>query len=149
MNSIFSKRQDSVNKNPNKNPNKTKSVDNTGYVDDDVGNDIEVDIEVDTKLEGENRDKNLNEQTHTLSFDDIIKSIPADATKNPNPHIQKDYTEWRWRFFDLNGRKLIEISKKLPSGERICIDNTGKWKPFELDNNWDQYLIDTKYSYAK
>lgn len=84
----------------------------------------------------------------TLSLNDIIKAIPENATKHPLEHLQKDHTEWRWRFFDLKGRKLIEISKKSPNCDRIYVDNTGGWTQCELKGNWDKYLTDTRYCYG-
>ena len=65
------------------------------------------------------------------------------------PDLQKTHTEWRWRFFDIKGRKLIEISKQNPNENRIYMDNMGKWISFTLDNSWDQYVVDIKYCYVK
>jgi hypothetical protein len=85
-----------------------------------------------------------------LSLQDIINSIPSNSVKGPNSNLQKTHTEWRWRFFDIKGRKLIEISKLPPSSpdtQRIYMDNTGNWVKYTLKGNWNQFLIDTRYCY--
>ena len=85
-----------------------------------------------------------------MSLNDIIKSIPPNSIKRPNTYLQTSHTEWRWRFFEIKGRKLVEISKKHPNGERIYMNNMGKWiSNLELNDNWDQFLTDTKYFYGK
>jgi len=84
-----------------------------------------------------------------LSFQDIIRNIPNTAVKTPDSNLKKTHTEWRWRFFDLKGRKLVEISKLQPNEERTYMDNTGKWIKYNLKGNWDQFLVDTRYCYIK
>lgn len=83
-----------------------------------------------------------------LSIKDISQSIPMTSYSSPNPELQKTHTEHRWRFFDLKGRKLIEISRQSPGRDRIFVDNKGNWINFELKGNWDQFLIDTRYYYS-
>lgn len=95
----------------------------------------------------EDNENENGEAQMILSLKDIESNIPPDAVKNPIVQLQRTHTEWRWRFFDLKGRKLIEISKKSPNKERIYMDNTGKWVSFVLKGNWDQFLVDTRYYY--
>jgi hypothetical protein len=83
-----------------------------------------------------------------LYIDDIKSSIPVDAVNVPNEKLEKTHTEVRWRFFDLKGRKLIEISKKSPDKKRVYVDNTGKWVDYELKGNWNKFLIGSKYYYC-
>lgn len=90
-----------------------------------------------------------DESCMILSLQDIIKSIPATATKIPSTDLQKTHTEWRWRFFDLKGRKLIEISKMIPKSKRIYMDNKGKWTEYTLKKEWDKFLVDTRYCYVE
>jgi hypothetical protein len=82
-----------------------------------------------------------------LSYQDIIKNIPKEATSQPNHILQKTHTEWRWRFFDLKGRKLVEISKIDPMKDRTYMDNTGKWIKYTLVDEWDEYVVESKYCY--
>jgi hypothetical protein len=84
-----------------------------------------------------------------LSLQDILESIPKNASSEPSPDNSKTHTEWRWRFFNLNGRKLVEISKLSPGEDRIYMDNTGKWSTYSLKKDWDQYITETKYCYVK
>jgi len=83
-----------------------------------------------------------------LCLSDIKKSIPDSATDQPDPVLSKTLTEWRWRFFDVEGRKLIEISRKEPNNDRFYIDNTRRWTRFTLDASWNRYIVDAKYYYA-
>jgi len=101
----------------------------------------------------------VEEQHMVLSLQDILESIPKNASSEPSPCIlgggaatpdmDKTHTEWRWRFFNLNGRKLVEISKLSPGEDRIYMDNTGNWSTYSLKKDWDQYITETKYCYVK
>lgn len=94
----------------------------------------------------ENEDRGIEHMT--LSITEIQKSIPIGASDKPNSELEKTHTEWRWRFFNMEGRNLVEISQKKINNNRIYIDNTGKWIYFELDNNWEQYITESKYFYV-
>jgi hypothetical protein len=105
---------------------------------------------IDSLSDPENQDTNEQESGQMiLALNDILATIPGEAESHPDPKLQKTHTEWRWRFFDLKGRKLIEISQKKPNSNRLYVDNTGKWINFELRGNWDQFLVDTKYCYIE
>lgn len=84
-----------------------------------------------------------------LSLEDIKKSIPKNALSNPDPKLLTTHTEWRWRFLNIGDRKLVEISRKNPNGQRTYIDNTGKWINISLDQEWDKYVVGIKYVYVK
>jgi hypothetical protein len=94
-------------------------------------------------------DEENNESCMVLSLQDIIKSIPSSATKSPSQHMQQTHTEWRWRFFDLRGRKLIEISMMHPNSKRVYMNNLGNWTEYTLKKEWDEFLVDTKYCYVE
>lgn len=107
--------------------------------------------EIDSLSDSENVIENDLSQM-ILSLQDIIKSIPQNSVKKPDINLQKTHTEWRWRFFNLKERKLIEISKLSPSfteTERLYMDNTGKWIKYNLKGNWNQFLTETRYCYVK
>ena len=58
--------------------------------------------------------------------------------------------EWRWRYYDINSRKMIEISRKEPDKKRIFIDSAGKWiNNYVLDTTWDKYIVSEKYIYVQ
>jgi len=102
-------------------------------------------------LESASDDPKEDDREHyetILCLGDIKKSIPDSATNQPDPVLSKTLTEWRWRFFDVEGRKLIEISRKEPNNDRFYIDNTRRWTRFTLDASWDKYIVGTKYYYA-
>jgi hypothetical protein len=96
--------------------------------------------------------ENKNDQNNkVLNLADILNVIPADHSKEPNNELQKTHIEHRWRFFNINGRKIIEISKKKPNEQRLYVDNTnGEWITHnELDIEWNNFLVDVKYCYVK
>lgn len=130
MSSIFSKKETRTNK-----PKRYKKIKNENEIND---------------LSDDDNDSTKAESSISLSLDDIIKSIPPNATIHPNEHLRSTHTEWRWRFFEMKERKLVEISKKTPDSDRIYMNNTGKWiSNFELEGNWDKFLTDTRYFYGK
>lgn len=98
-------------------------------------------------LESDNDPNDEYYQT-VLSLDDIKKSIPETASNTPRPDLLKTHTEWRWRFFNIEGRKLVEISKLEPFNERMYVDNTSRWTKYTLDESWDKYVVDSRYYYA-
>jgi hypothetical protein len=121
--------------------NSTKMINRLNIIDSVSDNNVEDDNE-------EMDDNYTDTDQMILYIDDIKNSIPPDAVDTPNAKLQKTHTEIRWRFFNLKGRKLIEISKKKHNGERIYVDNTGKWINYELKGNWNQFLIGSKYYYC-
>jgi hypothetical protein len=84
-----------------------------------------------------------------LSLENILKTIPNYSSSVPNKELQKTHTERRWKFFEIDNRKLIEISQKNPNEDRLYLNSAGQWIKFKMDNCWDHFLIDVKYYYAK
>jgi len=89
------------------------------------------------------------EQYIVLQYEEILRTIPSNAQRQPDKELQKTHTEWRWRFFDLKGRKLIEISQKKPNHERMYVDTSGNWVAYNLRGNWDQFLEKSIYVYIE
>lgn len=85
---------------------------------------------------------------HVLDYNDIIKTIPCGYVKTEIIN-NNDASEWRWRFFDFNGRKLVEISKKEPNKARLYIDNKQNWVISYVDEYWDKFVVETYYYYIK
>jgi hypothetical protein len=83
-----------------------------------------------------------------LSREYIYKSIPNNASNKPDLNLVKTQIEHRWRFFNINNRKLVEISIKHPNKERLYINSTGEWTSFVLDSKWDMYVTSAKYYYT-
>jgi hypothetical protein len=98
----------------------------------------------------DDRDVSDNTQYLTiLSLDDIKKCIPNTASNIYNPELLNTHSEWRWRFFNIDGRRLVEISRKEPNKQRLYVDNTSKWTTYTLDKSWDIYVVDVRYYYTK
>ena len=96
-------------------------------------------------LSDENQDST---EPKILSIDEIKKIIPGNATNTPNIELSHTHIEWRWRFFNINGRNLIEMSKKHPGQEREYVDNSGRWVKYNFEESWDQYLSASAYHYV-
>ena len=86
-----------------------------------------------------------------LSIDDIKNTIPSNAINQPRPNLTKTHTEWRWRFFNINERKLIEMSCKHPEQVRTFMDKDGNWST--TDENelipFEKYIHQNLYYYVK
>ena len=93
-------------------------------------------------------DTNDNEKHLTLSLNDIIATIPKNAVKKEDYAMKMTHTEWRWRFFNINGRKMIEISKADPHMARLYMNNMGKWISSDINNNFDKYVVKVIYCYV-
>jgi hypothetical protein len=103
---------------------------------------------IDSISDSEN-DEVSDDVTTILKLSEIMKTIPKNTKDKQDSELSKKYVEWRWRFFDVNGRNLIEISRKDPNGERLYTDKNGSWIHFQLDNKWEKYLKKSLYYYSK
>jgi len=84
-----------------------------------------------------------------LSISEIEKSIPSNSLNKPDPNLQNTHTEWRWRFFNINDSKKVEISKKDPLTKRQYKLPNGEWIEYDMDNYYDKYVYKSCYYYSK
>jgi hypothetical protein len=84
-----------------------------------------------------------------LKNEDIYKLIPKGASDKENIELAKTNEEWRWRFFNINGRKMVEMSRKKPNSNRIYINQNGELYDYKMSNEWDKYVTKIIYYYAK
>jgi hypothetical protein len=85
---------------------------------------------------------------HKLSHNLLIESIPPDAFDNKQPEFIGEKIEWRWRFLEIYGKKLVEISYLPIEGERKYIDIYGKWVERNINPVFDQYVVKKHYYYT-
>lgn len=86
---------------------------------------------------------------HKVSLDAISESIPTvNVHEQPQYHLRKNKTEWRWRVFKLDDRKFIEISTLKPNNPRRFVDKYGKWVDYQMDPEFDKYVDKEVYYYA-
>jgi hypothetical protein len=85
-----------------------------------------------------NNEDEANQYQMILDINDIMKTIPGNARQVPDHGLTRTHTEWRWRFFNVKGRKLIEISQKQPHDHRMYVDNTGTWIRYPETNGQEQ-----------
>jgi hypothetical protein len=83
-----------------------------------------------------------------LLLEHINRSIPPTATTKPDPRVAMTHTEWRWRFFEIGERKLVEISKKEPNQPRQYIDASQQWVEQTVDEQLDKWVVRVLYCYA-
>jgi hypothetical protein len=86
-------------------------------------------------------------EEHKFKYLSIKNAIPQPNFKEPQ--LDKlSYTEWRWRFLNINNKQLVEISFKEPDKPRKYIDKYGRWAALELEN-YDQYVVEQYYAYTQ
>lgn len=78
---------------------------------------------------------------------ELLSSIPQNATSIKQP-ILDNQIEWRWRFFEIGSRKLIEISYTDVHDNRKFIDQMGEPITYNLDSEWDKFVVKTLYAYV-
>ena len=83
-----------------------------------------------------------------LNIKDIEESIPKSASSTRLSPIPPNVTEWRWRFFQIGQRKLIEISL-YENNIRSYIDYNGNVITYDLDPSWDAFVTKTLYAYFR
>ena len=94
---------------------------------------------------------NPNETCETykiLNIKDIEESIPKAASSTRLSPTPPNVAEWRWRFFQIGQRKLIEISL-YENGIRSYIDYNGNVITYDLDPSWDAFVTKTLYAYFR
>jgi hypothetical protein len=87
---------------------------------------------------------------HKLSHNLLLESIPPDTFPEEQVDLVGNKIEWRWRFLDIYGKKLVEISY-LPlkgCGDRKYIDRFGKWVDRNIDPIYDRYVVKKHYYYS-
>lgn len=96
------------------------------------------------------RGEEVEEEIITLDKNEIMKSIPDDALTEPNEILGQTCTEWRWRIFVIPGKEneVIEISFRKPRGERMFMNNRGKWVSAKVGNEFDKFVMKKYYAYG-
>ncbi len=85
-----------------------------------------------------------------LSYNELIKTIPIkNVVLKPNIKLANIYTEWVWKFYNINNRQLIVITKKEPNKEILYMVQNNEWKPFTNEHLYEKYIVLTLYYYAK
>ena len=52
---------------------------------------------------------------HKLSYQTIIDSLPEPNYKTSQKSLKNNNTEWRWRFYLIDGKKIAEMSFITPN----------------------------------
>jgi len=86
-----------------------------------------------------------------LSKEEIMNSIPKKCLKEEDKKLKTMMTEYRWRILKIDGyeRDIVEISYKEPDSERLYINSKNEWIKMEIEEKYDNYVIDRYYYYTK
>jgi hypothetical protein len=88
-------------------------------------------------------------ETYTiLSSKDLAKSIPQNVTTQSIVPLPPGLVEWRWRFFKIGERKMVELSH-YDGNKRLYTDYNGNKIEYEISDEWDKYIVKTLYAYAR
>ena len=85
---------------------------------------------------------------HQLSHNLLVESIPSTAFTSEQTDQHGYNVEWRWRFLEIEGLKLVEISYLPVEGNRKYIDKYGKWVERMIDSSFDKYVVKAYYYYS-
>lgn len=89
-----------------------------------------------------------NESYTVLSSQDLLNSIPKNASTVKRNNTSNGI-EWRWRFFNIDGRKMVEVSYVGYDNKRTYTDYMGNRIEYNMDKSWDKYVIQVLYAYAE
>lgn len=141
MNTIFAKKSDDADKIKTDAQIETKNISKKS---------LAMGVSDDEKNAPTNSNENV-EECLKLSIQDIIKVIPTGTVDKPNSDLIDTHTEWRWRFYDINGRKLIEMSCKYPNKPRSFMNNKGEWSDDTNESEltlFNKFVTKTSYYYV-
>ena len=94
-------------------------------------------------------EKNNNIIKNTY-IEDIFGTIPKESVIKRDINLAKTHTEWRWRFFQFNKIKKIEISNLSPiTNKRLYLNNMNKWVERNVSDEYDKYVIKEYYYYSQ
>jgi hypothetical protein len=84
-----------------------------------------------------------------LKYDDIVKTIPKHSYNKVQIDLQH-MLEYRWRFYNINNKKHIEISKIIPNTERrLYLIDKDRWEPLHINKFFDNYVTNDYYYYCE
>jgi hypothetical protein len=96
-----------------------------------------------------NIDIDINNQNNKLIVykKDILNTIPEEHYYEKNNELSIIKIEWRWRFYKINDKEYIEISKKQHGNKRLYINNDYEWVERNISNIFNTYITKEIYAY--
>jgi hypothetical protein len=91
-----------------------------------------------------------NKSQIILVEEELLSLIPKEATNYQNIELAKIMVEWRWRIFDIPGKKnkMVEISYQNVKNPRMYMDKYGKWVERVVSDEFDKYVVQSYYCYT-
>lgn len=85
-----------------------------------------------------------------IKSSDISKIFPEETYKFSDPELKQKYTEWCCTKYRINEKIYITISIAHPeSNKMIYIDANGDQIVFQVDEKYNQYVIEKTYWYGE
>lgn len=93
---------------------------------------------------------NSDDISGKITYTNIIESLPETHRIEPMDNWREQgLTEWRWRFLDIEGRKVVEISGLRPNeNQRLYFNKHCQWIKRDVDPVFDKYVKEVYYCYA-
>ena len=117
----------------------------SGNADDDNGSDVMSGNET-----GSDTIHESDYLTYTILDKDILQNCIPSTAQEQRQKMSESMIEWRWRFYNINQRKMVEISY-YDGEKRIYTDYNGN--EIEYDENelksWEQFIVKTLYAYVE
>ncbi len=87
--------------------------------------------------------------TGKLTYTNILETIPKKSQKQPTPDWKKDYSyEWRWRFLEMKGKYILELSRQDRDDNRMYFNKYGEWVKKKVNSLYDNYVVEEYYYYV-
>jgi hypothetical protein len=118
-------------------------------------NNIKKNTDNNIKNNTDNNNNNTNiiisvKETPKLIFvyNDLLNTIPLkNIVLNEDISLLTTHVEWRWRFYNINSKQFVVISKKEPNKPRIYMQTNSEWGEQIIDEQYEKYIIKTFYYY--
>ena len=84
-----------------------------------------------------------------INLSDIEKIIPEQCYDNSNKTLKDKYSEWCLKKYKINDKIYVTISIRHPNSEKtIYINTKGEQIIYTIDEQYNQFIIETKYWYG-
>uniref|UniRef100_A0A6C0EET1 Uncharacterized protein n=1 Tax=viral metagenome TaxID=1070528 RepID=A0A6C0EET1_9ZZZZ len=90
----------------------------------------------------------LPKEEFRLTKEYLEGTIPDNCVNEEDKNLASIATEWRWRFFKIGEKSVVEISKKKCNEEREYLNKYGQWVKSDIGNKYDNYITKVLYNYT-
>ncbi len=89
-------------------------------------------------------------ESQQMSADKIKELIPPNCLPKPDLQLQQIKTEWRWRFYKIDSKIIVEMSYKEINSDRLYLNKNGEWITGDINtiNSYAKYIVKELYYYS-